>query len=213
MPAEIYAIIAAVIVLAVIVFLAVRSESKSLGLSGKRNLTSVGGEGWSAEMGWRYVRYIEGETSVNLQIEPMAKDDDIVYVPDEATWQKDAPYSARHKREEILERLKSVEWNRQLEWRDGESSFGIDAVVPGSLESTPGGRMVERRRVFHPGGELTREEAREVWHNAARIFAQSVKGEVKIIMDKGIPGSVFLEIELPVLELNPNVTLNFIKPE
>lgn len=206
-----YLIIGAVIVifLAGIAFLAYRNEARSLGFSGEVNSTPVGGEGWSAEMGWRYVSYSEKNIPLVLQIEPMARDADIVYVPNAEMWLNSAPDWARERREEILERLKSVEWNRKLIWQEGKTSLGTTGFVPGSLESTRGGRKLEKRRLFHPGSKITHEEAHELWHNAAWLFAEQAKGEVLIFKNQGVPGSVFEQVEMTALERNPNVTLIF----
>ncbi|HEY0049382.1 MAG TPA: hypothetical protein VGB68_08870 [Pyrinomonadaceae bacterium] len=203
-----------IILLAGIMFLAFRSETKSSGLWGEKNSSPVGGDGWSAEMGWRYVSYIEENTAIALQIEPMARGEDIVYVPDEANWLKSAPDWARQRREEILARLKSVMWNRRLVWQQGKGSFGASRFVPGSLESTWGGQRLEKRRMFHPGSKITHEEAHELWHDAARLFAGQARGEVTIFKGaQGMPGTVFQEVELPALEINPNVTLVFKTPD
>ena len=92
-------------------------------------------------MGWRYVAYSEGNISVSLSIEPMATGEDRVYVPDEASWLKEADWTSE-RRAEVLSRLKSVAWNRKIDWRECECplSSGTHQIIPGSLESTPGGR-------------------------------------------------------------------------
>jgi hypothetical protein len=213
MPSELYMVAVVLGILVLIGFLARRKSLKDLGLHGKPNLTPVGGDDWTAEMGWRYVRYVEGNDAVNFQIEPMVKGGDIVYVPGEAIWRENAPYGARHRRDEILERLKSVEWNRELIWQDGAAGFGIDMMIPGTLESTAGGQRLEKLRLFHPGSSVSREEALERWHQLEGMFSMEARGEVKLFMDKNIPGSVFQEINLPILEMNRNVKLTFIKPE
>jgi len=101
-------------------------------------------------MGWRYVSYSEGDVSLWLQIEPMVKGADRVYVPDESRWLKDAPSWTRESRAKVLSRLKSVAWNRKLEWQECECPLPLEEhkVIPGSLESTPGGQALEERRLF-----------------------------------------------------------------
>jgi hypothetical protein len=201
---------AVIIFLAGIAFLAYRSEAKRWGFAGEKNLNPVGGDGWSAEMGWRYVCYFEGTNEpVVLQIEPMARGEDLVYVPDAAKWLESAPDWTRAKRDEILERLKSVEWNRKLAWREGKNAdFGGIGFIRGSLESTRGGRKLQDRRLFHPGGKVSQEEAHELWCDAARLFASSAIGEVIIAKRaQSVEGSVFEQIEMSALEINPNVKL------
>jgi len=77
------------------------------------------------------------------------------------------------------------------------------------LESTPGGRALEDRRLFEAGSKVTHERAHEMWHEAARMFAEQAKGKVTIFMSEVIPDSVFQAVELPALKKNPNVTLDF----
>lgn len=194
---------------------------KGLTISGSSQPTSpsvIGDDGWTARMGWRYVAYVEKDkgVSLSLDIEPMVKGDDRVYVPNESNWLKEAPSWARERRSEILDRLKSVAWNRKLTWREVEYSVSIsvrdrDIPIPGSLESTPGGRELEDRRMFEPGSKYTHEEAHKIWHEGARMYSELVKGEVNIFMGgkPAIKDSVFEAIELPTLKKNPNVTLVF----
>ncbi len=178
----------------------------------------IGDKAWTAGMGWRYVAYIEKDKDVSLSlvIEPMVKGNDLVYVPNESTWMRDIPSWARERRSEILDRLKSVAWNRKLTWKEGEYSVFVsgldsDTAVPGSLESTRGGRELEDRRMFEPGSKYTHDEAHKIWHESARMYSELAKGEVKIFTG-GKPilkDSVFEAIELPTLKKNPNVTLIF----
>jgi hypothetical protein len=181
-------------------------------VKGGRGASAVGDGRWTAEMGWRYVSYTEGGASLSLQIEPMVKGGDLVYVPTEGGWSRTAPDWARRRRAEILSRLKSVGWNRKLEWPEGDRSrVGTSPLrpVPGSLESTPGGRALEEMRLFDPGGDIPHERAHELWHEAARAFVKQARGEVTIVMTRVVPDSVFQAIELPELKKNPNVTLVF----
>jgi hypothetical protein len=171
-----------------------------------------GGDGWTAHMGWRHVTYIEGTRSLSFQIEPMAVGADIVYIPDtQAAWSRSAPPWAASRASEILDRLKSVAWRRELEWSESvDSSFlTSDAPVPGSLESTPGGQQLEAERLFHPGSPLAHTQAHEVWHLAARRFAEAARGRVSILASGVDPKTVFGAVELPALRANPNVTLDF----
>jgi len=170
-----------------------------------------GGAGWSARMGWRYLTYLEGEQSLSLAIEPMAVGPDIVYVPDAEAWSRVAPAWARNRATEILERIKSVPWSRDLQWSEGPNSAFLtdDSPVSGSLESSSGGQQLEAERLFHPGSGLTHAQAHECWHLAARMFAEATRGRVTLFVNGAVPNSVFREIELPALRSNPHVTLDF----
>lgn len=163
-------------------------------------------------MGWRYVTYLEKDAFLTLSIEPMVKGNDHIYVPNQAEWLKSAPPWARDARSQILNRLKSVAWNRRLDWLDCECPFSKLApgeFIRGSLESTEGGRALENRRLFEPGSKLSYKDANTLWHSAARMFAEQASGKVTIFMAEVIPDSVFQAIELPTLKKNPNVTLIF----
>lgn len=162
-------------------------------------------------MGWRYITYLEAQHSLSFQIEPMAVGSDIVYIPDGQAWIQHAPPWAQARAREILDRLISIAWHRELEWSESSDSSFLDndAPVPGSLESTPGGQYLEADRLFHPDSSLTHSQAHSVWHTAARRFAKAARGRVTVFASEVNPDSVFGAIELPALRANPNVTLYF----
>jgi hypothetical protein len=166
---------------------------------------------WTYEMGWRYVKYQEADGVVIFSIEPMVAGADVVHVPDRARWKKASPAWAKDRSAEIVERLRSVKWHRNLHWTEVEvgSFLADDLPIPGSLESTPGGRQIESYRLFHPSSTLTHEQAHEVWHISARRFAEAARGRVTIFANQVDPRTVFGAIELPALRANPNVTLDW----
>jgi hypothetical protein len=164
---------------------------------------------WAAEMNWQSVIYHEGGRGISLQIEPMFDVADIVYVPDAAAWSRTAPPWARAHRDEILARLKSLKWHRDLEWResgDDSVSTRLDPI-PGSVESTAGGRDFLQRRLFDPGSDLTAAQAREIWQLIVQRFAEATRGEVHLFFGTVVKGSVFEKVALPALKRNPNVKL------
>ena len=170
---------------------------------------------YSARMGWRYVTYIAGDAAIHFRIEPMAKLPDIVYVPDEAGWQKSAPEWAKEHRNSVVSCLRAVPWNRRLQWKEtpedevGSSPADQIRVVPGSLESTKGGQWMESLCLFNPGQPLPPEDVRELWLEAVRSFTEQVRGRVTLYASGVVPGSVFQEVELPMLRRLPGVTLDF----
>jgi hypothetical protein len=166
---------------------------------------------WSAKMGWRFVTYTQKEGVLSLQIEPMAKGPDIVYVPDEETWAKAAPSWAQSIASDILARVKSVAWKRELLWQrsSGAPFLNSDQPIPGSIESTKGGEYLEQMRMFDPNSPFTHAQCHEVWHQACQRFAAAASGRVSIFEGGVIPDSVFQAVELPALRANPNVTLEF----
>jgi hypothetical protein len=176
----------------------------------KNKSTSVPAS-WSAKMGWRFVTYSQEQGALSFQIEPMVKGPDVVYVPDQATWAKAAPAWAQPLAPDILARLKSVAWKRELLWQesDGAPFLKSDKPVPGSIESTKGGQYLEQQRMFDPNSPFTHAQCHEVWHQACRKFAGAASGRVTLFASTVIPDSVFQAVELPALRANPNVTLDF----
>ena len=159
-------------------------------------------------MGWRFVQYREAGESLALAIEPMVSGEDLVYVPDTMSWRERAPAAFRDRREEILNRLRSVRWNRELKWQDGGSGFSSAEPVPGSLKSTRGGAEFEAKNFFAPGSELTFEQARFVWITLERRFAMQVTGKVTIFVERTIPNSVFQAVVRPTLRKNSQAALD-----
>jgi len=164
---------------------------------------------WSVEMNWQSIVYREGSRGIRIEIDPMFEVADIVYVPDAAAWSRTAPPWASSRRDEILARLKAPGWHRHLEWReDSESEVSGDLEpVPGSLESTPGGREFQQKRLFDPNSELTADQAREIWQMLVRRFALAARGEVHLFVDGAPKGSVVEKVAVPALKENPNVKL------
>jgi hypothetical protein len=164
----------------------------------------------AVDMNWTSVVYRDGRTGVSLTIEPMYDSPDIVYVPDVAAWTRTAPAWARSRRDEILARMKAPKWHRDLEWRESVHS-GVSTnlePVPGSIESTPGGREFQQRRLFDPDSELTAPQARYIWHILVERFALAASGEVNLFVgEEGPKGTVFERIAVPALKRNPNVKI------
>lgn len=179
------------------------------GLAGGTS-NAPGGEGWSAKVGWHYVTYMEPGRSLSLAIDPMAVGPDIVYVPDTQIWQKTAPAWARNRATEILRHLKSVAWNRELEWSERSAApFTSGKLVQGSLEASPEGKQLESKQLFHPGSPMTADQVREAYNTAARKAAEAAEGRVTIFGgDDDLFDSVIQRVVLPALRANPNVTLD-----
>lgn len=207
------ATVVVLLVLAVLIYLWARARQKEVF---KRLQASqaipVGNDVWTAKMGWRYVAYTEGENGLSLAIEPMVKGNDLVFVPDEQSWLKEAPSWARERRAEILERLVSVAWNRNSTWLEGKYTFSplgpdLNDAMPNSLEATPGGQALENMRMFEPGSKVTHRQAHKMWHEAARAVAERATGQVTVHTSEIISNSVFQAIVLPIFKKNPRVTI------
>jgi hypothetical protein len=91
---------------------------RKLGAGGKLGLRAKG-QGEVERLGvcrmwYRFVTYREGAEVVSLGVDVMVDGPDIVGVPSEEAWARSAPGFARDRREEIVDRLKRVKWNREL---------------------------------------------------------------------------------------------------
>lgn len=64
-------------------------------------------EGYDVFISFRYIRYVEGERSLEFDLEPGLKRPTLIKVPSSERWRADFPPWARNRREEILGRLKS----------------------------------------------------------------------------------------------------------
>lgn len=168
---------------------------------------------WSAHMWYRFVTYREDNT-LSLGVDVMADGPDIVMVPSADAWDRSSPPFAQGRRDEILERLKDVKWNRELVWEvsDAASCSSHDpssSVVPGSIESTPGGSYVEQLNLFEPDSPLSFDKVRGLWMEVEEQFAAGAHGRVTLLVSTARPNSMFKLISLPALQRNPNVTLHF----
>jgi hypothetical protein len=165
-------------------------------------------------MRYRFLTYREAGQHLSLHVDVMADGPDIVLVPSEASWRQSAPAFARDHRDQILDRLKNVKWNRELVW--DESDLAACATndpatngVPGSIELTPGGRFIEQLNLFAPGTSMSFAEARMLWSKAEEQFAAQASGRVTLFVSTARPNSMFNRVSLPALQRNPNVTLDF----
>ncbi|MBU3112714.1 hypothetical protein [Clostridium lacusfryxellense] len=175
------------------------------------------GKDKKAVMGWRFIKYTQGDKAIIFGIEPMVGTADLVYLPDEESWKNCAPDWAKNSYKEIISYIKLIPWNRKLQWNISPTGFIPDyndssvAAVAGSLESTIGGRQMENENLFKPGGVINHEQAHEIWEELEKRFAQQAQGEVKLLVSDIIPNSVFAEVSLLALKGNPNVHLVFMK--
>lgn len=169
----------------------------------------------SAYMGWKYVRYTQDNKSIIFIIDPMIGRPDLVYVPDEASWKKTAPKWAKNLRSHILNVLKSIPWNRKLDWVNTktkviEKDIVEEFIFPGTPEATLGGRKYSAFGLFEPGNPVSPEEAHELWCDLEKKFAEETRGIVTVYSKKAKPHSVFNKIALPALQNNARVSLEYI---
>lgn len=171
---------------------------------------------WRAMMGWQVLTYREGGQSLSLQIEPMHDGACLVLLPGPKTWRETAPAWARDRRAQIQKRLRQLAWNRDLVWmEDVRAKFWPRSVlnpVPGSLQSTPGGRELERMWLFQPDCPKgwSRQDSKRAWFAATEQMCQCTAGPVTVSQTAIVPGSVVQALVLPALRRNPRVTLNLV---
>lgn len=173
--------------------------------------TDRGTAEWTCLLNWRVLTYQEGPRCLSLQVEPMKQGPCRVYVPSEAAWQRMAPDWARGRREQILQRARSIAWNRDLDWPESDDATVSDLhaqdPVPGSLESTPGGQQLQAMWLFHPDSPVgwSKADSKRVWMAGAEQMCLQLSGEVPVHISAVVPGSVYQDVELPALRRNPRV--------
>lgn len=180
----------------------------------KRSASAARGTAeWTCWLNWRVLTYQEGLQHLSLQVEPMSVGPCRVYVPGDAAWRRQAPAWAQGRREQILQRARSIAWNRDLDWPESEratvSDLHAQTPVPGSLESTKGGQQLQALWLFHPDSPArwSKADSKRAWIGGAEQMCLQAAGEVPVHISAVIPGSVFQAIELPALRRNPQVRI------
>src|SRR6185437_13090230 len=142
---------------------------------------------WSSRMWYRFVTYREGDNVLSLDVDVMADGPDMVFVPSADAWDRTSPPFARGRRDDVVERLKGVKWNRELVWEESDAAScsshdPSSSVVPGSIESTPGGKFIEQQNLFGPDSPVSFAEARTVWSQAEVQHAAQASGRVTLFV-------------------------------
>lgn len=74
---------------------------------------------FTVHISFRYIRYIEGQDSIDLALDPSAGNDpSIVYVPTAQAWHHKMPTWARTRRDELLSRITTACKHLNLEWKE-----------------------------------------------------------------------------------------------
>ncbi|MBW1722817.1 MAG: ribose 5-phosphate isomerase B [Deltaproteobacteria bacterium] len=67
---------------------------------------------------FRYLKYFEGDQSLEFRLDPNLKTPSVIHVPSEERWKKELPEWARDRRDEILERLKKKCSHMECIWEE-----------------------------------------------------------------------------------------------
>ena len=180
----------------------------------KKSLNLFQNEKWTYLMGWRYVSYFEKDQWISFEIEPMYQSACLIKIPDENSWKKSSPLWARANREEILNNLKSIPWNRPVAWKE-ESNVPFLKLpkgkgFQGNLECSPEGRRLEGLRIFHPKASkhFAQEVAKQKWYRLVQAYVMSRQGDYYIPLNNSSSNSVTKEVEWPAARANHNITIN-----
>ena len=147
---------------------------------------------------------INNDTKYIFSIKPMYKGDDICYIPI-----KNDEYK------EIIERIKSVNWNRDIRFVECEIKvkcleMNKNEFEAGTLESTKAAQEFNELEMFNPEFEMDRSKVHELWCILEKRFAEAADGIVSVKSYDISEGSVFDKITLPTLLSNKKAHVYFI---
>jgi len=74
-----------------------------------------------------------------------------------------------------------------------------------TLEMTPGGKWLDRQRLFEPGSPLTGDQANLIWSRLSERFAGGATGEVNAFTFGSKSGSIFDSVEYPTIKATQKV--------
>ncbi len=67
---------------------------------------------------FRYIKYIEGKSSITFQVDPGLKTPTVVHIPSAENWNSEVPEWAHNRRQEILDRIIPKCSHLKCEWRE-----------------------------------------------------------------------------------------------
>jgi ribose 5-phosphate isomerase B len=73
---------------------------------------------WDILIAFRFIKYIEGEKSLEFNVDPGLKSPTIIHVPSPEKWEEEMPEWAKGRRDEILGRVKPKCTHIKPEWRE-----------------------------------------------------------------------------------------------
>jgi len=84
----------------------------------KRPATGTGAKGYDLLISFRYIKYMEGKNALEFQVDPGLKTSSVIHIPSAEAWKKGLPEWARHRREEILDRIKKKSAHLDCVWQE-----------------------------------------------------------------------------------------------
>lgn len=164
------------------------------------------------DMRWKTVSYVMDNKRIVFAIEPMIDGPDVVCIPTKEKCIGKLDISIRN---EFIFLLQTADWRRDLKLIEMNISPQIvdinkKNIVEGSIESTEGGKKLESLYLFNPNSPLSKEQVRELYIKLETRFADNVSGQVKILKDGVLKGSVMDKITIPTLEKNKKAKIEYI---
>jgi hypothetical protein len=169
-------------------------------------------DGAKLDMRWKSISYIVGDQKLVFPIVPMYDSPDVVCIPN-----KDRFSNANEleRRDELIFLIQTTAWKRELKFLEINQNPIImekeDSLTDkGSLEMTNAGQSLENEYLFDPQSPLTKEQVKELYLDLEKRFAEAALGDIEIIKNGYLQGSVMERITIPVLQNNMNVNISFL---
>lgn len=168
-------------------------------------------DGTGVDMRWKSISYIVKGQKLVFPIVPMYDSPDVVCIPN-----KNRFLNAKglEWRDELIVLTQAITWKRELRFLEinqnpiivGENDSLNDN---GSLEMTDAGQRLENEALFDPQSPLTKIQVKELYLDLEKRFAEAASGDIEIIKNGYLQGSVMEKITIPILENNTKVNIIF----
>lgn len=169
-------------------------------------------DGSVIEMQWKQLVYKKGDIALTYQIVPMHKRPDILFFTSANFWTMiHEGLLTEADRQDILNKIKSVNWKRDLEIQETLTSLkngqGL-SLKEGMIELTPGYKQLCEMNLFDPEQQLTNDQVKQIYIKAETKYCEAIKGKVTVPVLSRIKGSIVEEICIPLIKKNPNAVFD-----